>query len=634
MTRQRFSWVIAMAIVVVRLYLTGDRDILALNSPHDEYWYIDSAFNGIWGGRYNEMTLIHLPVYSAWLALLDLLGLPARLAIDAAWLAASGYLAYAVGRLARASWAGLLLFGFLAFHPYVIRIFDRALAETLLTVLTPAVLAAAIELWRRRDEDGSTPRRIALGVYYAGFALAYYVRSEGVVLLVPLLLLGCWSLYDRRNWWLRSEGRKLPITLFALPLAATLALGCALCAANYAKWGVWATQELAAPGYKSAMAALASIDTGRTPKQVTVTREMLALAFRESPTFRELQPAMDGPVGSGWAALSAPYVAQPGEIGNGWFYWALRDVAAKTGWHADARLAEGKYAAAAAELKQAFDEGRLKRRRMFSAFVDPDIVKWAPDVPRSLAVVARLLVDPLNENIDSPVENAAPRQMDRYTVVTERRQPPPRLALAGWTSVPKGSVVGLKSPDGSISWQPLGPPRTDVPGAYAFALSGQGGSLPSTLVVRTPEGVDGVVAIATLVAGRTATLSDAGIVGIDNLQISSTPQRAGDLLVNLATLYAGIGRLSCVLIGLSIAMMIMRRRCGAIGALILLSLAAAAARTALLAVLDASSWNGAQPRYVMPAIAFFACASVLSLVYLLNEVKFMYWKPVQPKVKS
>lgn len=87
--RARAVWAVATLIVILRLYLTGDRDILALNSPHDEFWYIESAFNGIWGGRYDEMTLIHLPIYSAWLASLDFLGLPARLGIDLDRLAAS-----------------------------------------------------------------------------------------------------------------------------------------------------------------------------------------------------------------------------------------------------------------------------------------------------------------------------------------------------------------------------------------------------------------------------------------------------------------------------------------------------------------------------------------------------------------
>lgn len=616
-------WAVVTLIVVLRLYLTGDRDILALNSPHDEYWYIASAFNGIWGGRYDEMTLIHLPVYSAWLASLDFLGLPARLAIDLAWLAASGYLAFAVARLARATWAGLLLFAFLAFHPYVIRIFDRALAETLLTVLTAAVLAAGIELWRRRDEGDSMPRRIAGVVYVAGFALAYHTRSEGIVLLAPLLLLGAWSIYDWRHWWRRGERLRLSLSLLVMPLASALLLGAAIAGANYAAWGVWATQELSAPSYKSAMAALNSIDTGPTPKHVTVTREMMALGFRESPTFAELKPVMDGPVGAGWVALARPYVAAPGEIGNGWFYWALRDVAAHAGWHTDARLAERKYAAIASEMDRAFAEGRLKRRRMLSSFVDPDVAKWAPDLPASLRAVARLLVQPRNDYVDSPAENASPRQFDRYAVVAERRHPLPRVSLNGWAIAPPGSLVGLVSADGQASWQPLGPARPDVPGAYAFTLAARDTTAPTALAVQTPDGVRKSVPVAALGAGKSVTLHGGGMVGIDGIEASANAQRADALLSDLAAVYVVIGYSLCLLIAAATVMLCLRGRPGAVDVLIVLSLAAMGARIVLLAILDASSWNGAQPRYIMPLLPFFACAGILSLSRLSEKLKAM-----------
>lgn len=84
MTRRRILWGVLLLLIAFRFYLTGDRDILAFNAPHDEFWYIDTAFNRIWRGSYSEMTLIHLPAYAVWLMTVDLLGIPARLAIDLA----------------------------------------------------------------------------------------------------------------------------------------------------------------------------------------------------------------------------------------------------------------------------------------------------------------------------------------------------------------------------------------------------------------------------------------------------------------------------------------------------------------------------------------------------------------------
>src|SRR5688572_27450967 len=128
------GWLVLFAaVIVLRLFLTGDRDIVAVNGPYDEYWYVRSALRAIWGGDYNHMAFAHLPVYSAWLMLVSALGIPGRLAIELAWLAASLYLAVALRGLTARSWVGALAFLFLALNPYTMAMFDGALAETLLT---------------------------------------------------------------------------------------------------------------------------------------------------------------------------------------------------------------------------------------------------------------------------------------------------------------------------------------------------------------------------------------------------------------------------------------------------------------------------------------------------------------------
>ena len=93
---ERWLWMFIAITATFRLVLNGDRDILALNSPHDEYWYIQTVFNKIWGGTYSQMSFVHLPVYSFWLYIIHLFGIPARLAIDVAWLISIGYLAFAL----------------------------------------------------------------------------------------------------------------------------------------------------------------------------------------------------------------------------------------------------------------------------------------------------------------------------------------------------------------------------------------------------------------------------------------------------------------------------------------------------------------------------------------------------------
>jgi hypothetical protein len=617
---QRFCWSLIALAAVVRLFLTGDRNILALNSPHDEFWYIHAAVQNIWQAPYDQMAFMNLQTYAGWLGLWHLLGVPARLAIDLAWLAGCAYLALALQTLTRKSWVALLAFVFLAFHPYVLFIFDRALAETFLTVISVATLAAGLELWNCRDDHSAGRRRTALIVYTVGFALAYHTRKEGIVLAVPLLLLAAYTLFDRRRWW-HGDNRPAHVVSFLFaPLGAALLFGVVLCLCNYLTWGIWARYELAAPGYARAVSALNSIDDGPTPRQISVTKAMLALAYQQSPTLRQLQPAMDHGVGQGWVAIASPYTPLKGEIGNGWFYWALRDVAAASGWYANARQADANYAAVADELDRAFDSGSLKRRLMLTSFLDPDFSKWLPLVPGSSYSVLQLLLKPQGQ-IEASSENASAAQFDEYARITGRRDAPRRVTVGGWIVAPAGSLVGLGAAGVAKDWQRLGDhARPDVPGAWAFDVDATGVQAPDTLFLTLPDGRQGNLPLALLKRGSTATVAGAAtaFMGIDTLQVQPPVHRADRWLQPIERPYVwfSYGCAGAVLFALLLG--VLRRGSPVLTLILLLLLATIAARVALFGILDASSWSGIQARYIMPVLPFFACAGALGLAMIID----------------
>lgn len=609
-------WLVITIVVIGRFYLTGDRDILATNSPHDEYWYIHTALNSIWGGTYNQMSFMHLPIYSGWLSFLHVIGLPARFAIDLSWLLAIGYLAFALERVTRRTWLAVFVFIFLAFHPYAMFIFDRALAETFLTVVSAAVLAAGIELWNCRFEQATRRAHAAMLIYVLGFAIAYHTRKEGVVLVVPLLILTCLSFFNRPSWWRGVNGPGLAVPLLLAPLTSTILMGVLLSGANYVKWGVWARYELASSGYERAVAALNSIDNGRTPRQITVTKEMMALAYQVSPTFDELRPAMEGATGQQWVAISSAFTPFPGEIGNGWFYWALRDVAAHAGWHTSAKLADSKYAAIADELDQAFSSGRLKKKILLSSFLDPDLGKWVPALPSSALNVMQLVLWPQPAVLALPAEDASPKQFDDYLTLTGRRAPPLRVQLSGWMITPAGSLAGLGTTTNTFFWQRLGDsPRPDVPSAYAFSLSSVSALQPTKLALQLPDGRQDQLGLTSLKQG--AVTKFGGItqvqMGIDRLDSNFKPRRADQWLPGLSVAYEWMG----ILIGLatlgSLLAMLVHCKVSGLAPMLALVMSAVAARVALFAVLDASSWNGIQARYMLPIMPFFACMGALGL---------------------
>lgn len=629
MTQQNWYyrfWFILMIVTVgiVRLALTADHNILALNSPHDEFWYVNNAFNKVWGGTYDQMAFMHLPVYSMWLAMLHLLGIPARLAIDIGWLVAVGYLAYGILKLTQKKWLAALCFVFLAFHPYTIAIFDRALAETFLLVGTTFVIAAGIELWNCRSESSTFRRTLAIFLYAVSFAVAYHTRKEGIVLVVPLLAVAVGSIFDRKRWWNSVGIKTLVVPILFIPLLSTIALGSALAYGNYLKWGVAARYELAAPGYQRAIGALNSIDVGRTPRQITVTKQALSLAFQESPTFHELQPFMEGDMGKFWVTISSPFVSVPGEIGNGWFYWALRDVAASAGWHTDARFADSKYAAIANELERAFETGRLKKRQYsISSFLDPDLTKWLPVVPKSVFDVSQLVVRPLKRDLDLPKEDASLMQLNRYVEVTGHK----KLAgvghitgVNGWIKMPLGTEIGLNTGDKALSSIYVqGVQRPDVPSAYPFSLSVDENEYPTELTIKSLDGKEGIVPISSIKAQQVTAVSGEiqTELGVDSFNYSMATPWSNQWLGKLCKPYQWLGYLFCLSGAICVLLMIFfRRQFSMLESMMLLMMITVIARVALFGILDASSWSGVQARYILPIIPAFACMGVISLAIL------------------
>ena len=606
-------------LVVVRLWMTADRDILALNQPYDDYWFIFTAHRSIWSGDYTHLAFAQLQMFALWLEALCGLGIPARLGLDLSWLVGAGYLGFALHRLCGRAWPGVLVFVFLAFHPYSIALFDRALSENLVAALVAIALAAFIDVWNFRiggPQPSQNRQRIAIAVGAVAFAAAFHTRKEGIVLLLPLAALALWSLVHRTRWWGRGQ-RALGFGMVVVPMIVTAALGLFLAAKNATQWGVFARYELAAPGYGRAIKALNAIDPeGPTPKWVTVTAATRARAYDVSPTFRELRPFLDGLMAAEVVAQTALYSNVNGEIGNGWFYWTLRDAASMAGWHRDARNAEAHYDRMADEIDQAIARGALHRRAVVIPFVDPDWRKWLPALPRAAAGELRQTVAPAVDDLGSPLENATSTQQDHFVEIAGRRRPFARHAIAGWLIAPVGTRITIAHASAPVMSTMLeGATRPDVPGAFPFRLEATVAGAAPDFAVTTPDGATGRIPFAALQAGKVQKIPGLPMLalGVDSVSDHVAPPHADEWLAAFCVSWSSVGW-AFLAIGVLAVLWIGANESSAESAtrLILVLVAIGiAARVALLAILDSSSWSGTQARYLLPNVPMLATFGVL-----------------------
>ena len=249
MYKKQFTIGFIFLFSFIRLYITKNNYIIPLNSPHDEYWYINNAINFIWSGSYDQMTFVHLPIYSAWLILLNFLSIPSRIGIDLAWIISGMYLTYALIKFSNNLFYGLIFFVILIFHPYTFTYFDRALSENILTVLSAAIIGSIIEILNNKNKK-SYRVWVAYFIYTIGIGLAFHVRKEGVVLLAPLIILLFAILFFKNSFSHIKDNIKKLTALFLLPLASILFIGGILSLLNFLNYGIFVRYELWRPDIK------------------------------------------------------------------------------------------------------------------------------------------------------------------------------------------------------------------------------------------------------------------------------------------------------------------------------------------------------------------------------------------------
>ena len=166
-----------------------------------------------------------------------------------------------------------------------------------------------------------------------------------------------------------------------------------ICALNHSYYGWFGTVELRAPEFRSAYGALQRPISSEQIPFVPVARDVRLKLYEVSPSFAELKPCLEGPVGLEWANYSDFLTGRPGEelqIGGGSFLWALRDCVIASGHGNSAKDALNFYNALGTEINQACDDGRVipartRRDTMMPRWRAPQMQRISETAPGYIA---------------------------------------------------------------------------------------------------------------------------------------------------------------------------------------------------------------------------------------------------------
>ena len=230
---------------------------------------------------------------------------------------------------------------------------------------------------------------------------------------------------------------------------------------NWVVYGKFVGVDFKEANYQRALRAIDSVRSGGTKDYVSITHAAMKRVDAVSPAFASLAPYFNGP-GKGWESITCSlYSNVCGEIGSGWFVWALRDAAAMTGHYTSPAEASAFYGRIADEITEACRRGELDCKLQLIAEMPP--VNWADVISRmpslyALAFNDLLLIRPLlqfNPSSGADAQLGTALRFLNYPLYTR----PLNIAsaatysLSGWyyKSGHKWLWATVKTPNGSLA---------------------------------------------------------------------------------------------------------------------------------------------------------------------------------------
>lgn len=618
-------------IVVVRLALVSSRGLQAVaGAVYDDELFLQMAENilaGDWLGPYHERTLAKGPLYSLFVAANYLIGTPLVLAQQALYLGAGLVMMRAFAPLVRSRLILVLFFAVYAFNPATVGgAAQRATRDGVYAILTVLVLGGLVGLLRsvadRRSGFGWA------GLLGAAFAAFWLTREEGIW-LVPsagaLVIAILWVPLSRA----RQDKAELRHAV-SLVLAGGIALGLigGVAAINNTRYGVFLTNEFREGPFPAAYGALSRVEHPAWKQWVPVPKDVRALVYDESPSFRELQPFLEGQLGAAWGEHGCQdRPSTCGEIAAGWFMWALRDAAAKAGYYSTAVEAAEYWQRVASEVNQACREGRLACGAERASMDPPLRVEYLAQLPSTLLRAVEFFTSFAGMPADPQPSVGALSRLPFFEAITRNRltpaAKPTSYTVKGWAYRP-GTELTFKIDEGR-GGSPVGSIE-ELPSPDLAAHFGDQSASSSRFVARCGQPCTISFFAGGSLVGKLNVLDrvpvlrsqdEALVVYVESDEMASLPtaspfpvgeaidREKGRVLARILDAYrlagpiaSGVGLLAYLVAAIMVPV---KRRASLLFLTNTALLIAISARIVLLSVLDITSFGGINVLYLAPA---------------------------------
>ena len=359
---------ICLLLVACKFWLVGPHELVALEAPHDDLLFITLAENiiqGKWLGDYNQLTLIKGPFYPLFIAASYFLDIPLLAAQQLLYAFACFVFIWALFPVIQHRWLLVLIFVFLLFNPFsynypaVGRVFRLGIYQSLGLLVFGSL--SGLYIRSKISLKNSVGWALLAGLAFSAF---WHTREESIWIVPSLFLLFVAAIYANRA--LGRSRRVVLVSIYLLPVMIWAGATFTLRMLNLNHYGIFATIEVETSAFESAYGGLLRVKSNQWKQYYPVVTDVRKQVYRVSPSFREIEPYLEGEVGKQWMAL-----ARTPEIPANFFIWAFRDAVAYAGYYKNGPGTMELYRKIGREIDIACEKGQLDCRPRITSLVPP-----------------------------------------------------------------------------------------------------------------------------------------------------------------------------------------------------------------------------------------------------------------------
>lgn len=372
----RHQLLIFMVVVIIlkQLLVIGLPLFAHAGAGHDDRLMINMAnalINGEWLGDYSEKTLVKGLFFPLLLTINHILGIPYSIGIPGFYSLACVIFIFGIKRLFPTDFPLYLIFMALIFNPisFADETFLRVYRNSVTAAQALIVIGCMFAIYLNRFEKPWIQLLWALGAG-GGLASLWHTREDGIwiiPLVMGVIVITCLSIFFNKEEQKWQKARSILISW--IPIGILMLSVMIISGINYAQYGIYTTNELNNSNFTQAIKLIYAVKPNEDINRTSVPRSSVEKIYAVSPTLNSIRDQLDASLDR-WSWYEKD--AKVRQVEDGFFFWALREAVANSGYYENAGKANAFYQKVADELSAGFEKGELmKRPTMPSALMSP-----------------------------------------------------------------------------------------------------------------------------------------------------------------------------------------------------------------------------------------------------------------------